>query len=355
MKLKLAAALQWFETHKKVWIIVIGVSVLFLVSWLIYLALRSDDAVVRTDPTSMDGASGELDFENSPLTGLAVSPEAAKRPVLGMMISNSTEARPQSGLHKAGVVFEAIAEGGITRYLALFQDELPELLGPVRSVRPYYVDWVTAFDSYFGHVGGSVQGRKDAAKLGNKDVDQFVNSQYYYRSTDRVAPHNVYTTDKLLNKMFKNRGDDPSEFTGFERKGEEPLEEPTARQIKINVSSDSYNVGYTYNKQTNSYRRQLGGSAHRDRETKEQISPKNVIAIKVPLRGIANNRLEMDTIGSGTAWIFRDGGVVKGKWTKEADDEQIFFTDSDGNTVALNAGSTWITVIPPSQSVTYKP
>ena len=357
MKLKLSAILQWFDSHKKIWLIAIGASVLLLVSWSIYIALRVDDAVIRTNPSStVDENMPAIEFETSPLTGLDVSPEAARRPVLGMMISNSTEARPQSGLHKAGVVYEAIAEGGITRYLALFQDELPELLGPVRSVRPYFVDWVAPFDAYFGHVGGSVQGRADAAALGDRDVDQFANGQYYFRSTDRFAPHNVYTTSEMIEKMMSDRGNEQSEFSGFERTDEEsPLETITARTITVNVSSGLYEVGYTYNKDTNSYSRRLGGSAHRDRETLTQMTPKNVAVIKVPTSFIANDRLGMDTTGTGDAWVFRDGGVIKGTWAKASDSDQLTFKKKNGDVAKLNPGSTWITVIPTTQDVTYKP
>ncbi|MDX1765902.1 MAG: DUF3048 domain-containing protein [Candidatus Saccharimonadales bacterium] len=355
MKLKLVPNLKWFEEHRKVWISVILGTALILVGWLIYVSVRVDDAIVRTNPSSsFNETNPAIEFEESPLTGVQVSPSAAERPVIGMMISNSTAARPQSGLHKAGVVYEAIAEGGITRYLAFFQDELPTLLGPVRSVRPYFVDWVEPFDAYFGHVGGSVQGRADAAKLGNKDVDQFSNGQYYYRSTDRFAPHNVYTTDELLAQMINDRGDTPSDFDSFPRKDDAPAKNAPARKITIDVSSALYQVSYTWDRESNNYLRSLGGSAHRDRESLTQISPKNVIAIEMT-HNVVGERLSLATSGSGNAWIFRDGKVVQGKWSKSSDSAQIVFKDKNGKEIKLNTGSTWITVIPPSQSVTYKP
>ena len=225
----------------------------------------------------------------------------------------------------------------------------------MRSARPYFVDWVEGFDAYYGHVGGSEAGKNRARSLGDRDVDQFVNSSYYYRSTDRFAPHNVYTTNELLQEMMDDRGNVESDFKGFPRKEEAAAETPQARDITVNVSSGLYEVGYTYDSKTNSYLRRLGGTAHRDRETLEQINPKNVVVIKVATSFLANNRLGMTTVGSGDAWIFTDGNVTKGTWSKTARVNQIEFKTNGGASINLNPGSTWITAIPTTQSVDYKP
>ena len=117
----------------------------------------------------------------SPLTGMEVSADDAKRPVTGVMIENTVFARPQSGLKEAGVVYEAIAEAGITRFLALYQEAKPGNIGPVRSARPYYVDWAHSFDAAYGHVGGSPDALAKIKSDGVKDLDQFFNSAYYHR------------------------------------------------------------------------------------------------------------------------------------------------------------------------------
>ncbi len=132
--------------------------------------------------------------EPSRLTGVEVAIELNNRPVSGIMIENSPDARPQSGLKDAGIVFEAIAEGGITRFLALYQESQPDYIGPVRSVRPYYLDFLMPFDAPIAHVGGAPQALSDIRSLGVKDLDQFANSGAYQRITTRYAPHNVYTS-----------------------------------------------------------------------------------------------------------------------------------------------------------------
>jgi len=111
--------------------------------------------------------------EASKLTGVQVDPAVNQRPTTAVMIENSTAARPQSGLDQAGVVFEAIAEGGITRFEAIYQDSQPAYLGPVRSVRPYYIQWALGFDAAIAHVGGSPEALSDIKTWNAKDLDQF--------------------------------------------------------------------------------------------------------------------------------------------------------------------------------------
>ncbi|MBI5357803.1 DUF3048 domain-containing protein [Candidatus Saccharibacteria bacterium] len=107
--------------------------------------------------------------EPSRLTGLEIPVETNKRPVTAIQIENSPDARPQAGLRDAGVVFEAIAEGGITRFNAVFLEGQPDYIGPVRSIRPYYIDLFLPFDASIVHAGGSAEGLAKIRALGVKD------------------------------------------------------------------------------------------------------------------------------------------------------------------------------------------
>ncbi|HET6622785.1 MAG TPA: DUF3048 domain-containing protein [Candidatus Saccharimonadales bacterium] len=290
----------------------------------------------------------------SPLSGRKVSLADTKRPVTAVMIENSPWARPQSGLKQADVVFEAIAEGGITRFMALYQESQPTLLGPVRSLRPYYAEWGYAFDDSMAHVGGS-NAAKQMIRSGNYGVDleQFFNGSYYWRSKDRYAPHNVYTSFKKLNALNKKKGHTTSKFDGFPRKKDEPVEKPNAKTINIDISSSLYNVKYTYDAKDNSYWRYMGGEKHVDRE-KGQIKPKVVIVIKVreyTIPGGTHGRQDIQTTGSGKAYIFQDGTVTVGTWKKASAKSQIHFVDKKGEDIALNRGQTWITAEPTDRSV----
>lgn len=345
----------WFGKHKRTLITSSVIVVLVGSLMAIWLTMRVESTVSRTSPLTSE-LTKQTTTVPSPLSGLPVSSALAKRPVTAIMIENSPDARPQSGLDKAGVVFEAIAEGGITRFVAFYQEGKPNPIGPIRSLRPYYIDWVMAFDAGVAHVGGSSQAKKEVKKFGIKDLDQFFNAGAYYRTNDRVAPHNMYSDFKKLDSLNRSKGFNKSNFTPLPRKPESRQRKPSAARIDLDISSPLYNVQYRYNKTSNSYRRFLGGEKHVAREGNKQLSPKVVVALKIP-NGIHSDGQHMryDTVGKGKALIFQDGGVIKGSWRKKSRNSQIELRNAKGKTVALNPGQTWFTAVSPGQTVTYKP
>ncbi|HSW85044.1 MAG TPA: DUF3048 domain-containing protein [Candidatus Saccharimonadales bacterium] len=298
--------------------------------------------------------------EPSTLSGLPVALDVNKRTVTGVMIENSIDARPQAGLSQAMVVFEAVAEGGVTRFLALFQDTSPDNVGPVRSARPYYIQWALGFDAGYAHVGGSADGLADIKTWGVRDLDQFANSGSYHRISARAAPHNVYTAISTLNQLEASKGYNGSKFTGFPRKKEAPAKVPTAKTIDLTLSGPIYNVHYDYSAATNSYNRVEGGAPHLDANTNAQISPKVVIAMVIPL---SNGVLDATgayysnyaSIGSGPVSIFQDGTVTTGTWTKADNTSQITFTDASSKPIKLNPGQTWLTAVSLPTKISYAP
>lgn len=284
----------------------------------------------------------------SPLTGTIVKDEATtKLPTTAIMIENSPDARPQSGLKAAGVVFEAIAEGGITRFLAIYQQDKPQLIGPVRSVRLYYVQWLAPFQPSVAHIGGSKFALQEVRNGKYRDIDQFFNAGSYWRATDRYAPHNVYTSFAKLDELNKKKGYTTSAVQGFSRKESTPAKTPTATKINVTVSGPLYNSSYVYDPATNNYKRSQGGVAHNDREA-GQINPTNIVVLNVDMKLIFEDgyREQITTTGAGKATIFRDGVVTVGTWTKKDAGSQLTFTTPDGKDIPLNRGQTWITAIP---------
>lgn len=290
----------------------------------------------------------------SPLTGVQVKPELAKLPVTGVMIENSPDARPQSGLYDAGVVFEAIAEGGITRFLALFQETKPERIGPVRSVRPYYLDFLKPFDAPIAHAGGSGQALAEVHSQGFKDLEAFQNPNYYERIGTRYAPHNLYTGRSRLLELQKSKGWNTSKFTGFTRKEEKKSTTPTAKSIDFEISGFLYNPHFDYVAKNNSYTRSMAGTPHMDEATRKQINPKVVIAL-VMSHSYAGIYSVYGVTGSGEAYVFQDGNVTKGTWIKKDRASQFKFQDSNKEVLGLNPGQTWISIVSSSSAVTYKP
>jgi hypothetical protein len=298
-------------------------------------------------------------LEASPLTGVEVSPELAARPVTGIMIENSIDARPQSGLQEAGVVFEAIAEGGITRFLALFQESTPGNIGPIRSARPYYVEWAAGFDAAYVHSGGSGEALALIRSLGVKDLDHgnFAD-QIASRVSSRFAPHNVYTSMERIDGVRNAQGFTSSTFTAFARKEAVPPtpEAPaTASKISFDISGANYNTSYTYNAETNTYARVMAGLPHKDQDTGKQITPSVVVAL-VTTYGYHSNGIHSvyKTTGTGEVMVFQDGDIQKGTWSKSSQTASLEILDSKGKPMELNPGQTWITAIP-SGRVSYTP
>lgn len=349
---------SWFKhlsKKQKILVIVLAILVLLGAVGLGYFIFRdtSQPAVVEQSvveekaPTTVP----------SELTGLPVKPEVNSKQVTAVMVENSPDARPQSGLTDAGVVFEAIAEAGITRFMALYQDTESDYIGPVRSARPYYLDFLMPFDAAYGHVGGSPEALRLIRQRGVKDLDQFGAPGSYERVSSRYAPHNVYTSTGKLNALEKERGYNKSNFTGFARKTDEsPASTPKVKKIDLNISSVLYNVHYDYHKKSNSYRRVMGGKAHTDEKSGKQISPKVVVAV-VMNKGLASDgyHTTYGTTGKGRVFVFQDGKVIKGTWQKKSAKKQFVFKDNAGQEIQLTPGKTWVTIVSDANQVSYKP
>jgi hypothetical protein len=280
----------------------------------------------------------------SQLTGAEVEPDVAERPVLGVMIENSEEARPQTGLDSAGIVFEATTEGGITRYLALYQEDMPEIVGPVRSLRPHFLDWAMGFDASIAHVGGSPEALELADERDAKSLNEFKYSQPYYRDNSREAPHNMYARTEDLRNLQAELEHQRSQFADIPRTDESPSQNPQADSITLDFSSPPFVVRFRYDQSSNSYTRHLAGEPQIDSATNQPITVKNVIVIKT------NGD---KATGDGKALVFKNGNVTEARWKKTSHRERIKVLGDDGNEIPLNRGSTWIAVIRSDRPVTY--
>ena len=282
----------------------------------------------------------------SKLSGIEVSEKSLENaPVFSVMIENSIPARPQSGLSQAEVVFEAIAEGGITRFLALYQQNKPELLGPVRSVRGYYIDWASGFDASIAHVGGPGDALARMRDGKHKDMDEFLNTQTFWRSKNRYAPHNVYTNFTNLSTLSSSKGWNSSNFEGFSRKEDSPAKDKNATQIQVNISGFSYNSTYVYRENCNCYLRSQAGVAHTDANG-TQISMKTLIVLKME-NGLAADRYHnvYGNIGSGVAIVFQDGVAQEVKWAKSSESSPLILQNNDGSHFKINRGQSWIVAV----------
>lgn len=343
-----------------------------------------------TTATSLPGPSNALEenpseprTESCPLNGVMRTKKARefweKRRPLAVMIENHTEARPQSGLSSADVVYEAVAEGGITRFMAVYYCDLADVqIGPIRSARTYFLDWASELDSLYAHVGGAnTPGPADALgqiiKYEIKSLNQFgIGFPTYWRDYQRLGhpvatEHTMYSTTQKLWEVGAKR-----EWTATDSAGiawdrnftpwsfKDDQGGGTIKEVTVNFweSQSGYQVEWLYEPTINAYKRKNGGQEHANLNNKKQLEAK-VIIIQFQKESRANDgypgnvHILYGTTGTGRALIFQDGQVTEGKWVKNNRTARTRFLDSDGREVKLNKGQIWIQTVPEGAKVSY--
>jgi len=276
---------------------------------------------------------------------------------LAVVIENHTDTRPQSGLNKADVIYEALAEGGITRFLVIFLSE-DSRIGPVRSNRPYFLDWVSEYGAGYSHVGGSPQAQQLVKSYKIKDLDQFfIGFPTYERVSNRNAPHNVYTTTTRLRSIASSRGyKGPVKISSWLFTDLEAVESERGKKFILDLGflgTFGYDVRWVYDRKPNSYKRFIGGAKHTDAEDGKQITAKTVVVqyASVSPDSSGHGRVKIQTIGGGKVQVFKNGVVVSGTWRKKSRTDRTRFLDSSGKEISLNRGKIWIEVVPSGSQV----
>ncbi len=309
-----------------------------------------------------------------------------RRP-LAVMIENHEESRPQSGLSSADVVYEAVAEGGITRFMGIYYcgSALPVTLAPVRSARIYFLPWVLEYDALYNHVGGA--GRcndptvDDRAKAlcrieewKIKDLDQFgISFPTCYRNYDRLdhpvaTEHTMVCFSDKLYDIAKERGWTNVDQTGRKwdadfqawKFKDDPPESSRGNIRSISYTAwkgyeKNYGVRWDYDSASNTYKRTNGGVAHMDLETGQQISAHVVIVLFAKETGSVDEHLHLlyDNIGTGKALVFQDGIVIEATWEKPTKAARTVFRDSSGKEITFTRGQFWISMVPIGTEVAY--
>ena len=293
----------------------------------------------------------------APLTGMPVTAEAAARHVIAVMVDDQADARPQSGFNSAAQVWQAPAEGGIPRYMMLFQDTIPGGVGPVRSSREYYIEWAAEWKSMYVHAGGSPQALRTLAAKGHGqwvyNAEEFRwEGRYLWRTKDRFAPHNVYTDGKHLRQLAKRlKAKDGPMKPAWLFAPDAPLDQrPTGGSIKVVYPYET--IGYKYDTATNTYRRYINGSKkpQRDRVGGQIVAPKNVVILRMAFGALNDghpqkHRLEANNVGKGVAYISTNGITIKGVWRKASRTAPTRLFDRAGNPIVLTQGQTFVQVI----------
>jgi hypothetical protein len=296
--------------------------------------------------------------QNSPPTPLTIARGSVSERPYVVMFDNHPRAYPQTGLNQAPIVFEALAEFGITRYMAVYVPGVsPELssIGPVRSARSYFVEYAKGLRGVYVHAGGAPDAltlARTSIEILDMDALRRDAGAYFRRAANRAAPHNLYTSSAQIAAFVaakKAATPDLSEI-GFLIKSDAPLaQRPNSQQLRYFFIYREAYVAWNYDRASNSYLYFRQQRPHVDAATGEQLRFKTVVVLEVPerpIRGDAKGRIEQDVLGEGAARIFMDGRMIEATWRKAAGFAQLQLYNSAGNEIALNAGPVWIAAIP---------
>ena len=334
----------------------------------------SPTPTISSSPTASPIPAGWI---ASTLDGVYAPADLAHREPIAVMVEDSVSARPQSGISSASIVYLAPADGGVPRYMMVFQEGTAACvgsctqnaaIGPVRSARPYYVDWASEYKAVYAHWGGDRESRKTkipamvkSGSIYNMDELSGACKGTFYRTT-RQAPHNGYTNTAFLVSCMAKKGYPATARKQSPRPFVDPLpldQRPTTPQnISIHTpGSSGATIGYQYQPTGDLYLRTINGKAEVDPANGHHVYAADVIVMDQGL--YYDNTLEYDhnrpvlsDTGSGTALIFKEGKEIVGKWKKSGATGLTRFYDKSGNEIPLVRGEIFIQSVPPIKGYT---
>lgn len=326
--------------------IFLGVVLMQLLGWLLFskglVTIVISENILGKHPVVVSATT------TPPLA--TVKPIDRTRPI-AVMIDNHPGALPQSGINQAAAVWEAPVEGALTRLMAIFRGgNVPEI-GPVRSARPYFLDWAAGSDAVYAHVGGSDEA---LTNLGGKfngldDANEFKNGSYFWRDSSRSAPHNAYTSTNKMRALISKKGWRPeTDRPDLSERGIAKPEGAGAETIKIRHSAGGMATTWKWDAESESYLKSIGGQTIAGREG-EIISASTIVALELKQKKIADpygkGLIGIETIGQGPATVFRDGVKIVGKWHKASVKSALTIKDANGRPIPFRDGLVWYEVV----------
>lgn len=316
-------------------------------------SVSRDDAGTSSSPSGATktaksaGPTTTLDVGPiSPLTGLHdPTGLVTTRGVIAVKIDNAPPARPQAGLDIADVVYEEVVEGGITRFIALFHSRVPDRVGPIRSVRFMDPDVVSPLGGIFAFSGGTAPNVSRIREAPVQSINETQARDAFVRDHDRNAPHNLFGLPEKIWAMAENKTPPPALFSylgdGTAFHGEPAL------GVEIEFSG-GWSAAYAYDARHHNWGRSMRGEQFRA-ESGDQVTPENLV---VQFVGYSGSGGKGETIGSGEAWIFVDGQVIRGTWEHPGRTSVTKFFAPDGSEIQLRPGRTWVHLAPIGADVT---
>ena len=295
-----------------------------------------------------------------PIKKLKIVDEDSKTRPIAVMINNNHVAWPHAGLNDAYLAYEILAEGGITRIMALFKDKDTEKIGSVRSARPYYLDYALENDAIYVHYGWSDKAKSDISSLGVDNINGLTASSVFWRdsSLNKATEHTVFTSMKKINEYSKEHGYDRD--TDKDLLLNYSVDEIDLSKREDAIKADtvfmkySYytTTSYEYDSEKKVYKRYMADTPHVDAVTGDQYTFKNIIITPIETHTYDSyGRLELDNIGSGEGYFITLGYAIPITWSKDSRSSQTVYKNMDGEEIKVNDGNTFIQITPPSEDI----
>lgn len=337
------------KSKKKLWIVLFIILILALFG--VYYWYNSDEV--------KDYVSDKIKIEKK----LKIVDEDSKSRPIAVMINNNHVAWPHAGLQDAYITYEILAEGGITRLMAIFKDKDTSKIGSVRSARPYYLDYALENDAIYVHYGWSDQAKEDISSLGVDNINGLTVSSAFWRdkSLNKATEHTVFTSMEKIKEYAKEKGYDRD--TNKDLLLNYSVDEIDLSKREDAVKADtvfmkySYytNSSYEYDSENKVYKRFMSGTAHVDAVTGDQYTYKNIIITPIETHAYDSyGRLKLDDVGSGDGYYITDGYAIPITWSKASRSSQTVYKNMDGEEIKVNDGNTFIQITPPSESIDIK-
>lgn len=390
LKVFFASLKNFFSENKKILLIFFGALIFLAVVGIgLYIFLFQKQGVLLS-PISDANSFGNLkdlekgDVAASKINGVLYPKDKAeqfinKKP-MAVVINNHKQARPSYGLSEADIIYEAVAEGGITRFMTVFQSHEPEKVGSVRSARVYYLDFASEYHPWFAHWGGAYTSPNDPPNTTNPEADAYaymrkhsipnldqmwIGADAYWREPlNRATEHTGFTSIKKLyeiaTKYWPGGWDVYKDFGSWKFKDDE-LEDQRPQSASIsfdfwqNFTRSDFTVKWEYDPVKNIYLRFQGGEAQMDGNNNQQLAARNVIVqfMKEKSANDRKNHLFYEALSRGKAKILRDGKMIEASWERLDLQDRTRFYDETGREIEFNRGQIWVEVVPEGNSVTY--
>lgn len=313
----------------------------FLIILLSFLLIGCSTSSKKESPDKNSNKTPSETKFYSPFTNEEVDKSTSYQTPFMVIVENSIGARPQRGLSSADIIYETSAEGGIPRFIALFQKAYPEIIGPVRSVRPYFIDIAEMYNLPFAHCGGSEEALTEITSSSSlMSINEINNGSYFWRSKDRVAPHNLYTSSSNIINFINSKQWNSSynNILTFDNNYFKSSELPSVNAIKI-INNKYYNTSYEFN--NNLFTKYMDGVKTIDLNNNEPLTFSNIVIQKTNITLSSDNtHLNIPLTGSGEGYVISQGKYTPITWNKDSEGNKTILKDKDGNIVPLSSGKT---------------